>query len=151
KTNLKNRATAGKLSFNGFSNTKDLKLMRKALLRSGVAPEEIAMVFSDTEYLRSLRPKSDVVSQMNLANMKTGKVKYVLFDMRVGGRGVDLDFSAYDAIDMAIVNPDKISPVHYVQFQGRVAKDRVPKGVKPRYFNYINVEQALRSPEMKDL
>ena len=150
-SNLKNRAVEGKLSFNGFSNTRDLKLMRKALIRAGVAPEEIAMVFSDTEYLRALRPKSDVVKQMNLAAMKSGKVKYVLFDMRVGGRGVDLDFASYKDIDMFIVNPDKISPVHYVQFQGRVAKDRVPKGVKPKFYNYLNLEQALRNPEMKEM
>ncbi|MEK7389102.1 MAG: hypothetical protein AAB036_05345, partial [Elusimicrobiota bacterium] len=74
------------------SDTRVLRVVLDYLKRSGVKPNEIAKVFSDTEYLRLNVPEAKVLDQMNLNALNNGEVKVLILDTRVGGRGLDLNF-----------------------------------------------------------
>jgi len=151
-----------RLTFIGFANTRDLKVFKRALQKSGVPEEAVGQIFSDTEFLRTQRPKAEVPRQMNLNGLKTGKVKVVLVDMRVGGRGIDLDFRSYGKdrgykgvgyknVQMYVFNPQEVSPGHYVQFQGRIAPDRLPPGARRRYINAIDLSKAVHDPGLREI
>jgi len=120
------------------SDTRALKMVRQYLMRvKGLQADEIAMVFSDTEYLRNNVPEAQVQKQMNLEGLNTGRVRVLILDTRVGGRGLDLNFKGernnasptafrgYTDFDMLIVDPHKMSKVHLLQAEGRIDLGRV--------------------------
>ncbi|MBI4676850.1 MAG: hypothetical protein HY748_04645 [Elusimicrobia bacterium] len=121
-----------------LSDTRALREVRKYLIKQGLAkPNEIAQVFSDTEWLRENRPQADVLKQMNLDGLNTGEVKILLLDTRVGGRGLDLNFKGdrenpdpkafkgYTNYEMLVIDPHDMSAVHLLQAQGRIDVARV--------------------------
>jgi hypothetical protein len=145
-------------------NTRALKLMRKYLTKSGLAKEdEIAQVFSDTEYLRNNRPQADVDAQMNLDGMKTGKVRILLLDSVVGGRGLDLDFKGdrgdprpnafkgYTNYEMLVMDPNKMSAVHLVQAEGRISLGRVLKGAQRNFRLVMDVKALQKDSVFQDM
>ncbi|NNN05413.1 MAG: hypothetical protein HKL90_05895 [Elusimicrobia bacterium] len=120
------------------SDTRVLKTVRDYLIRvKGLKPDEISMVFSDTEYLRNNVPEARVAEQMNLAALDTGRARVLILDTRVGGRGLDLNFKGqrgsavpeafrgYTDFEMLIVDPHKMSSVHLLQAEGRIDVGRV--------------------------
>ncbi len=120
------------------SDTRVLKTVRDYLIRvKGLKPDEIAMVFSDTEYLRNNVPEARVAEQMNLGALDTGRARVLILDTRVGGRGLDLNFKGqrgsavpeafrgYTDFEMLIVDPHKMSSVHLLQAEGRIDVGRV--------------------------
>lgn len=123
------------------SDTRVLKLVRNYMIRSGLVKEnEIAMVFSDAEFLRLNRPDARVHEQMNLEGLNDGTVRVLILDTRVGGRGLDLNykgdksptaanpFRGYSNYRMLIVDPHEMSAVHLLQAQGRIDLGRVLPG-----------------------
>jgi hypothetical protein len=136
--------------------------MRQYLIKSGLATkDEIAQVFSDTEYLRLNRPQANVAEQMNLSGMKSGKVKFLLLDGRVGGRGLDLDykgdkgdprldaFKGYTNYEMLVMDPNKMSAVHLLQAEGRIDVGRVLLGAQ-RNFHLVMDVQSLQKDHVFD-
>ncbi|OGR49169.1 MAG: hypothetical protein A2X40_05940 [Elusimicrobia bacterium GWC2_65_9] len=119
------------------SDTRVLKTVREHLLRGGLKPDEISMVFSDAEYLRNNVPEAEVAKQMNLGALDQGKARVLILDTRVGGRGLDLNFKGergnldpkafrgYTDFEMLLVDPQKMSSVHLLQAEGRIDVGRV--------------------------
>jgi hypothetical protein len=120
------------------SDTRALKMVRDYLMRvKGLKADEISMVFSDTEYLRNNVPEAQVAKQMNLDGLDNGRVRVLILDTRVGGRGLDLNFKGqrgsalpeafrgYTDFQMLIVDPHKMSQVHLLQAEGRIDVGRV--------------------------
>ncbi|MDD5658173.1 MAG: hypothetical protein PHF00_13060, partial [Elusimicrobia bacterium] len=147
-------------------DTRMLKTMIRYLDRTGLASEkkgEIAKVFSDTEYLRGARPKANVAEQMNLDGMKTGKVKVLLLDARVGGRGLDLEykgdrgnaapeaFKGYTNYEMLIFDPDAMSAVHLLQAEGRIDLGRVLAGAQRDFRLVLNVKSMQKDSVFQDM
>jgi hypothetical protein len=142
-----------------LSDTRMVKAVRHYLLKTGLLePDNIAMVFSDTEYLRLQRPQAEVSRQMNLDGLTGGKVKVLMLDTRVGGRGLDLNFKGvrggadanafrgYNRFDMLIVDPQEMSGVHNIQAQGRIDLGRVNPGAERSFRLVMDIETAQRDP-----
>ena len=118
-----------------------VKEVRKYLIKTGaIKPDQIAMVFSDAELLRLNRPEANVAQQMNLEGLNTGKVKLLMLDTRVGGRGLDLNFKGqrggagfggYFKFKMLLVDPQFASEAHFLQAQGRIDLGRIYSTADP--------------------
>jgi hypothetical protein len=145
-------------------DTRALKAMRHYLVRTGLAKEsEIAQVFSDAEYLRLNRPQANVTEQMNLSNMKAGKVKVLLLDTRVGGRGLDLDykgdkgdprldaFKGYTNYEMLVMDPNKMSAVHLLQAEGRIDVGRVLLGANRNFRLMMDIRTLQKDAVFEDM
>ena len=145
-------------------DTRALKTMRKYLIKSGLAAEdEIAQVFSDAEYLRLNRPEANVSEQMNLSGMKSGKVKVLLLDTRVGGRGLDLDykgdkgdprldaFKGYTNYEMLVMDPNKMSAVHLLQAEGRIDVGRVLLGAQRNFHLMMDIKTLQKDATFEDM
>jgi hypothetical protein len=144
------------------SDTKMVKAVRSYLLKTGLLePENIAMVFSDAELLRTNRPEAQVGRQMNLDNLTTGKVKVLILDTRVGGRGLDLNFKGergkpggfggYKNFEMLILDPQEMSGVHNIQAQGRIDLGRVLPGAQRTFKLVLDVQTAGRDPVFQQM
>ncbi len=131
-------AQASGLMVLSVSDTRALKAVREYLIRvQGLKPDEISMVFSDTEFLRNNVPEARVAEQMNLGALDGGRARVLILDTRVGGRGLDLNFKGqrgnpapeafrgYTDFQMLIVDPHKMSQVHLLQAEGRIDVGRV--------------------------
>ncbi|MCX5795686.1 MAG: hypothetical protein NTY77_09355 [Elusimicrobia bacterium] len=145
-------------------DTRALKTVRKYLIKSGLASEsEIAQVFSDAEYLRLNRPQANVAEQMNLSGMKSGKVKVLLLDTRVGGRGLDLDykgdkgdprldaFKGYTNYEMLVMDPNKMSAVHLLQAEGRIDVGRVLLGAQRNFRLMMDIKTLQKDATFEDM
>jgi hypothetical protein len=145
-------------------DTRALKAMRHYLVKTGLAKEgEIAQVFSDAEYLRLNRPQANVTEQMNLSNMKAGKVKVLLLDTRVGGRGLDLDykgdkgdprldaFKGYTNYEMLVMDPNKMSAVHLLQAEGRIDVGRVLLGANRNFRLMMDIRTLQKDATFEDM
>ena len=120
----------------------------------GYKSDEIAMVFSDTEYLRNNVPEAKVAKQMNLDAMNDGKARVLILDTRVGGRGLDLNFKGqrgsldpkafrgYTNFEMLIVDPQKMSQVHLLQAEGRIDVGRVLPGARRDFSLVMDVKSV---------
>lgn len=135
------------------SDTRVLKLVRNYMIRSGLVKEnEIAMVFSDAEFLRLNRPDARVHEQMNLDGLNDGRVRVLILDTRVGGRGLDLNykgdksptvanpFRGYSNYRMLIIDPHEMSAVHLLQAQGRIDLGRVLSGAHREFSLVMDVK-----------
>jgi hypothetical protein len=142
------------------SDTRVLKLVRNYMIRSGLVRErEIAMVFSDAEFLRLNRPDARVHEQMNLDGLNNGGVRVLILDTRVGGRGLDLNykgdrsptavnpFRGYTNYRMLIIDPHEMSAVHLLQAQGRIDLGRVLPGAH-REFSLVMDVRAVQGEAM---
>jgi len=136
-------------------DTRMLKSVRKYLLKTGqIQANEISMVFSDSEWLRLNRPQAHVLRQMNLDALRDGKIKVLMLDTRVGGRGLDLNFkgkgsavfNGYRNFKMLILDPHLASEAHYIQAQGRIDLGRVPKGAVREFTMVMDVSGAGKDP-----
>ncbi|MEK7859215.1 MAG: hypothetical protein AAB320_08750 [Elusimicrobiota bacterium] len=145
-------------------DTKILKQVRRYLLKTGKVKEsEIAQVFSDSEWLRTNRPEAKVHEQMNLDAMRTGEVKVLLLDTRVGGRGLDLDykgnkadsspkgFKGYTNYEMMIVDPHEMSAVHLLQAQGRIDLGRVLLGAQREFHLVMDVKGVQKETLFREM
>jgi hypothetical protein len=145
-------------------DTRALKTMRRYLIKSGLAAkEEIAQVFSDTEHLRRNRPQADVAGQMNLSGMKSGRVKFLLLDTRVGGRGLDLDyrgdrgdprpeaFKGYTNYEMLVMDPNRMSAVHLLQAEGRIDAGRVLPGAQRDFRLLLDIKSLQKDAVFEDM
>ncbi|HAH05629.1 MAG TPA: hypothetical protein DCM05_03740 [Elusimicrobia bacterium] len=139
------------------SDTKMVKAVRNYLIKAGlVKPENIAMVFSDSELLRLNRPQANVSQQMNLDGLTSGKVKILILDTRVGGRGLDLNFKGergkpggfggYKKMEMLILDPQEMTGVHNIQAQGRIDLGRVLPGTERVFKLVMDVRTAQGDP-----
>lgn len=135
------------------SDTRVLKLVRNYMIRSGLVKEnEIAMVFSDAEFLRLNRPDARVHEQMNLDGLNDGRVRVLILDTRVGGRGLDLNykgdksptvanpFRGYSNYRMLVIDPHEMSAVHLLQAQGRIDLGRVLSGAHREFSLVMDVK-----------
>ncbi|MBI2361871.1 MAG: hypothetical protein HYV15_00590 [Elusimicrobia bacterium] len=125
-------------------DTRTVKAVRNYLLKTGaIKPDQIAMVFSDSELLRLNRPEANVSRQMNLKGLEGGEVKLLILDTRVGGRGLDLnfkgkdnpgpkDFGGYFKFKMLVLDPQLASEAHFLQAQGRIDLGRIHSSVDPK-------------------
>lgn len=125
-------------------DTRTVKAVRNYLLKTGaIKADQIAMVFSDSEMLRINRPEANVAQQMNLKGLEGGKVKLLILDTRVGGRGLDLnfkgkdnpgpgDFGGYFKFKMLVVDPQLASEAHFLQAQGRIDLGRIHSSIDPK-------------------
>ncbi len=148
----------GHLLVLGVSDTRALRTTLKYLKHIGIADEEIAKVFSDSEYLRTNTPKAKVAKQMNLEALNSGKVKVLVLDWSVGGRGLDLNFKGdranlsaeafrgYTTIDMLALNPQAISDVHFLQIAGRISKGRILPGTQRSFSTVMNAQTIQSDP-----
>lgn len=140
-------------------DTRTLKVVRRALLRTGAAkPDQIAQLFSDIEWLRLNRPQARVQEQMNLRALDTGGVKVLLLDVQMGGRGVDLNFKGqrnskspkafqgYKDFEMHILGPEDMSQPNTIQAIGRIDVDRVPKGAERRFRLVVDLRVIREDP-----
>ncbi|MDE2291328.1 MAG: hypothetical protein KGL53_04535, partial [Elusimicrobia bacterium] len=148
-------------------DTRMVKEVRRYLLKTKtLTPDQIAMVFSDAELLRLNRPEADVERQMNLGGLNDGKVKLLLLDTRVGGRGLDLNFKGrrggggfggYFDFNMLVVDPQLASEAHYLQAQGRIDTGRIysspdpnrayhPEAATRRFSLVMDVQSAEKDP-----
>ncbi|MBI3296589.1 MAG: hypothetical protein HYZ75_00380 [Elusimicrobia bacterium] len=150
-------------------DTRTVKAVRKYLLRMKIlTPDQISMVFSDAELLRVNRPEANVAQQMNLGGLKDGKVKLLILDTRVGGRGLDLDFKGYRNprpdqfggyfdFNMLVIDPQFASEAHFLQAQGRIDLGRVYSSLDPsrsfhpeaavrRFSMVLDLQTAMRDP-----
>jgi hypothetical protein len=139
------------------SDTHVLKQVRKFLLRKGVKEDEIAMVFSDAEYLRNNVPKAEVKKQMNLDALAQGRARVLILDTRVGGRGLDLEFKGgkgfrgYTDFEMVIVDPQKMSQVHLLQAEGRIDTGRVLPSASRNFSLLMDVRSVQDEAVFRDM
>ena len=115
------------------------------------------MVFSDTEYLRNNVPEAQVKKQMNLDGLNNGRVRVLILDTRVGGRGLDLNFKGergspsptsfrgYTDFDMLIVDPHKMSKVHLLQAEGRIDLGRILPGATREFSLVMDIAVRRRN------
>jgi hypothetical protein len=146
------------------SDTRVLKMVREYLTRvQGIKEDEIAMVFSDTEYLRNNVPEAKVAEQMNLDALEKGKARVLILDTRVGGRGLDLNFKGergsldpkafrgYTTFEMLIVDPQKMSQVHLLQAEGRIDVGRVLPGAGRSFSLVMDVKSVQGDRVFRDM
>ncbi|MFH1724005.1 MAG: hypothetical protein ABII00_05210 [Elusimicrobiota bacterium] len=139
-------------------DTQMVKAVRRYLIKTGmIKPGEIASVFSDAELLRLNRPQAQVGKQMNLGALTQGKIKLLILDTRVGGRGLDLNFKGprnagpeafqgYNEFMMLLVDPQQASGAHFIQAQGRIDTGRIPKGAVRRFKMVMDLQGAAKDP-----
>ncbi|PJA15677.1 MAG: hypothetical protein CO113_17205 [Elusimicrobia bacterium CG_4_9_14_3_um_filter_62_55] len=135
------------------ANSKDLKQMRRYLLRTGLVSEgEITMIFSDAVALGETMPQANVRKTMNLGALDTGRARIVLMDTRVAGRGLDLNWKGggYRKVDVYFMDPHKISQVHEVQAGGRVDLDRLLPGAERTFTRVIDIASAKNDPAFQE-
>ena len=131
------------------ANSKDLKHMRRYLLRTGlVAIREISMIFSDAVALGESVPRANVRKTMNLEAIDSGRARIVLMDTRVAGRGLDLNWKGgkYQSVDVYFMDPHKISQVHELQAGGRVDMDRLLPNTRRRFTRVLDIASAQSDP-----
>ena len=146
------------------SDTRVLKMTREYLIRTqGLKPDQIAMVFSDTEYLRNNVPEAEVAKQMNLDALNDGRARVLILDTRVGGRGLDLNFKGergnldpkafrgYTSFEMLLVDPQKMSSVHMLQAEGRIDVGRVLPGARREFSLVMDVKSVKDEPVFRDM
>ncbi|HEX4047286.1 MAG TPA: hypothetical protein VH309_05605, partial [Elusimicrobiota bacterium] len=146
------------------SDTRVLKMVREYLTRvAGIKEDQIAMVFSDTEYLRNNVPEAKVAEQMNLDALNEGKARVLILDTRVGGRGLDLNFKGergsldpkafrgYTNFEMLIVDPQKMSQVHLLQAEGRIDVGRVLPGARRDFSLVMDVKSVQGERVFRDM
>ncbi len=135
-------------------STRAMRKVETYLKNKGLSQDEIAKVFSDTEYLRQNVPEADVLSQMNIEGLNTGKVKYLLLVAPVAGRGLDLNFKGergstradafrgYTNFEMFVLGPEEVSAVHIVQTMGRIDTGRTLNGAPRKFSLLMDIETA---------
>ncbi len=145
------------------SDTRALKAVEKRLKKSGIKQDEIAKVFADTEYLRQNVPEANVLRQMNIEGLNTGKVKVLILDTRVGGRGLDLNFKGernstrpgafrgYTNFEMLVLGPEEMSGVHMVQAMGRIDTGRTLNQAPRRFKLLMDIETAKGEAVFRDM
>ena len=145
------------------SDTRALRKVEARLKKAGVEQGEIAKVFADTEHLRLNVPEADVLSQMNIEGLNTGKVKVLILDTRVGGRGLDLNFKGernstregafrgYTNFEMFVLGPEEMSGVHMVQAMGRIDTGRTLSGAPRRFSLLLDIETARVESVFRDM
>ena len=146
------------------SDTRALKTVRQYLMRvKGLQADEIAMVFSDTEYLRNNVPEAQVKKQMNLEGLNTGRVRVLILDTRVGGRGLDLNFKGqrnstspsafrgYTDFQMLIVDPHKMSKVHLMQAEGRIDLGRILANASREFSLVMDIASVANYQTFRDM
>jgi len=86
--------------------------------------------------------------------LNTGKVKVLILDTRVGGRGLDLNFKGertstaktafrgYTKFEMFVLGPQEMSQVHMVQAMGRIDTGRTLKGAPREFTLLMDIEAA---------
>jgi hypothetical protein len=136
------------------SDTRALRKVETALKNAGLKQEEIAKVFADTEYLRLNVPEANVLRQMNIEGLTTGKVKVLILDTRVGGRGLDLNFKGernstapgafrgYTNFEMLVLGPEEMSGVHMIQAMGRIDTGRTLNKAPRQFSLLMDIETA---------
>ncbi|MDD5304085.1 MAG: hypothetical protein PHS14_13370, partial [Elusimicrobia bacterium] len=136
------------------SDTRALRRVETELKKAGVAQNEIAKVFADTEYLRLNVPEANVLRQMNIEGLNTGQVKVLILDTRVGGRGLDLNFKGernstapgafrgYTQFEMLVLGPEEMSAVHMVQAMGRIDTGRTLNQAPRKFSLLMDIETA---------
>lgn len=136
------------------SDTRALRKVETELKNAGVRQDEIAKVFADTEYLRLNVPEANVLRQMNIEGLNTGKVKVLILDTRVGGRGLDLNFKGernstkpgafrgYTNFEMLVLGPEEMSAVHMIQAMGRIDTGRTLSRAPRQFSLLMDVETA---------
>lgn len=136
------------------SDTRALRKVETELKKAGVAQNEIAKVFADTEYLRLNVPEANVLSQMNIDGLNTGQVKVLILDTRVGGRGLDLNFKGernstapgafrgYTNFEMLVLGPEEMSAVHMVQAMGRIDVGRRLSQASSKFSLLMDIQTA---------
>ena len=144
----------------------DMRVLRKIekyLLKQGVKQEEIAKVFADSEHLRLNVPEANVLKQMNIEGLDTCKVRYLLLDARVAGRGLDLNFkgdrqsTATDAFrgytkhDMYVVGPEKMSEIQLLQIMGRIDTGRTLSGAPRDFTLLMDIKSAAPETIFRDM
>ena len=138
-----------------LSDTKVLKSVRRYLIKTGLAaPDEIASVFAGAEELRQHRHEAKIQQQLNLNGLDKGKIKILMLDTRVGGRGLDLNFKGdrdntdpkafrgYTNFKMLIIGPNEMSSVHLLQSEGRIDVGRVFPGAAREFSLVMDVRAA---------
>jgi hypothetical protein len=145
------------------SDTRALRAVERYLLKQGVKKNEIAKVFADSEHLRLNVPEANVLNQMNIEGLNTGKVKVLILDTRVGGRGLDLNFKGqrnasggsafrgYTKFEMLVLGPQEMSSVHMVQAMGRIDTGRTLSGAKRDFSLLMDVETAAPETIFRDM
>ncbi len=145
------------------SNTRELRKVEKQLKRAGLEQSEIAKVFADTEYLRQNVPEANVLRQMNIDGLTTGKVKVLILDTRVGGRGLDLNFKGernsmapdafrgYTNFEMLVLGPEEMSAVHMVQAMGRIDTGRTLSQAPRQFSLLMDIETAKVEAVFRDM
>jgi hypothetical protein len=145
------------------SDTRVLKVVKKYLAAQGIKDDEIAMVFSDTEYLRNNVPEAQVARQMNLGALDSGKARVLILDTRVGGRGLDLNFKGergsldpkafrgYTSYEMLIVDPQKMSQVHLLQAEGRIDVGRVLPGAGRQFSLVMDIKSVVEERVFREM
>jgi hypothetical protein len=145
------------------SDTRALRAVERHLKKGGIKQDEIAKVFADTEYLRLNDPKADVIAQMNIEGLNTGKVKVLILDTRVGGRGLDLNFKGernstspsafrgYSNFEMLVLGPEEMSQVHMIQAMGRIDTGRTLSGAPRRFSLLMDVHTAKIETVFKEM
>ncbi|MBI5210317.1 MAG: hypothetical protein HY927_10135 [Elusimicrobia bacterium] len=160
------RANQGPTSLTvlSLSDTRMIREVRKYLIKTGLTkPSEIAQVFSDTEFLREQRPQADVQAQMNLDGLNDGRVKILLLDTRVGGRGLDLNFKGdrenpdpkafkgYTNYEMLLIDPHEMSAVHLLQAEGRIDVARVLPSAQRNFSLIMDVRNLQNQPLFREM
>lgn len=136
------------------SDTRALRAVESYLKKNGVNQDEIAKVFADTEYLRLNAPEANVLKQMNIEGLNTGKVKVLILDTRVGGRGLDLNFKGernslaadafrgYSKFEMLVLGPEEMSQVHMIQAMGRIDVGRTLSQAPRQFTLLMDIDSA---------
>ncbi len=135
-------------------NQNMLRRIENYLISNGiVSREEIAKAFVGALEL-SGRPEARVVQQKNFEGLTTGKVRVLLLDSTVGGRGLDLNFrgdrsgrveNPFNGItnhSLLVISPELNSQVHNVQTFGRIDVGRVLPGAKRDFTMLLDIEIA---------
>lgn len=158
------RDPRGGLVVAAVPGTHELRAVRNYLLRTGkLAREEIAMAFSDAEKLRMDRGQAKVGLQMNFKGLDTGKVKVLLLDTRVAGRGLDLNFKGevgnpsprafkgYTDMHMLLMDPQAMSSDLVIQAQGRIDLGRINPGTRRRFELVLDLRKAARDHVFRNM
>ncbi|MBI3505157.1 MAG: hypothetical protein HY059_09965 [Proteobacteria bacterium] len=141
--------------------TRELKVV-EAFSSRVLKADEVGKVFSDAEFLRNNRGEARVLEQMNLKGLDVGKIDQLITDIRVAGRGMDMNFkggrgdptnpfAGYKKIVMLILDPQAISPEMQVQGQGRIDWGRVNAGTIREFRLLMDIPTAQKDPLFADL
>jgi hypothetical protein len=138
------------------SDTHALRAVERRLRKEGLKQDEIAKVFADTEHLRRNVFEANVLRQMNIDGLTSGKVRVLILDTRVGGRGLDLNFKGdrtssaptafrgYTNFEMLVLGPEEMSGVHMIQAMGRIDTGRTLGRATRKFSLLMDVEAAAK-------